>query len=263
MFYRDSSWLWASVSSEAGAGASTVGTVSRNCRAGNSWFEKKVVWRSRGRKFRKWNEKGMQEYIHLQNYLSLKAKCLKVLLQNWKLNAVLSLCWGVTYGLDSTSPCPPQYLWLPAWPSSDLWWDVIASWALLYLSYWRWQPTCLFPHVSRTLWISEPCFRCFFFFSACFLIKQSSSFTVCVYCFFSARLNVNFTRLRSLFVCTRCIGWYHRCPMYSCWVEMLFDTVSTHFGILVILFYFLAYLGFCVTNATCIMSEQYHTISTM
>lgn len=102
-----------------------------------------------------------------------------------------------------------------------------------------------------------------FFFSACFLIKQSSSFTVCVYCFFSARLNVNFTRLWSLFVCTRCIGWYYRCPMYSCWVEMLFDTVSTHFGILVILFYFLAYLGFCVTNATCIMSEQYHTISTM
>lgn len=72
----------------------------------------------------------------------------------------------------------------------------------------------MFPHKTE-----------FIFYCACLLL-------------FSARLNVNSTRLWSLFVCMRCIGWYHRCPVYSCWMEMLFDTVSTHFGILVILFYF-------------------------
>lgn len=59
MFCRDSSWLWVLVLFEVGVGASIVGIVSRICRAGNSWFKKKVVWRLRGRKFRKWNEKGM------------------------------------------------------------------------------------------------------------------------------------------------------------------------------------------------------------
>lgn len=79
---------------------------------------------------------------------------------------------------------------------------------------------------------------CFFFFSM-FPHKTEFIFYCLCLLLFSARLNVNSMRLWSLFVCTRCIGWYHRCPMYSCWVEMLFDTVSTHFGILVILFYFI------------------------
>lgn len=110
MFCRDSPWLWASVSPEAGAGASTVGTVSRICRAGNSWLKKKVVWRSRGRKFRKWNEKGMQEYNSLTELelLESKSKVFKSIAANWKLDAVLSSVEGVS------SLCTRQHFPLPS-----------------------------------------------------------------------------------------------------------------------------------------------------